>query len=721
MLRVLSGSVLILFFVTAPFRGQTPAAFPLEELTVTQLQEAMAAGRYTSRRLVELYTERINAIDRGGPALRSIIELNPDALSIAEALDAERKSGRVRGPLHGIPVVVKDNIDTGDRMMTTAGSLALAGAPAPRDAFIISKLRAAGAVILGKTNLSEWANFRSSKSTSGWSARGGQVNNPYALDRNPCGSSSGTGAAVAANLSAIGVGTETDGSIVCPSGANALVGIKPTVGLVSRTGIIPISHTQDTAGPMTRTVADAAVLLAAMSGPDPADAATVASNGKSSADYTAALKIDGLKGARIGVARKHYFGYSVVADKLMEQAINDLKAQGATIVDPADIPTASRLDDCEFDILLYEFKADLNKYLASRGASVPVHSLKDLIAFNIREREREMPYFEQETLVRAEKKGPLTTPAYHQALTTCRTRARSLGIDAVMNRLRLVAIVAPTGSPAWTTDLINGDHFLGASSTPAAVAGYPSISVPAGFVRGLPVGMSFIGRAWSEATLIRLAYAYEQATKHRKPPTFPPTVRTEVLRFRARLSGRQLSSSSVCAIACSPRRSVSVGPPKPMRMCAGAWKNRPGTTAVSRTVSNRSANVVVSVTRVSRGKTTVPAGGAHSRSRRESRKLFKIGRLTASSDRERSIKRSRCWKARTASRSATIEPVPSTTSRVRRMRSATAGDERIQPHRNPDSPYDFVRLFVHTNGSPRRANVRSMLLPRGAAAAAMSR
>ncbi len=501
----------------------SPAAFPLDEVTTQQLQDAMTAGRYTARRLVELYTERINAIDRSGPALRSVIELNPDALSIADALDAERKNGRVRGPLHGVPVLIKDNIDTGDRMMTTAGSLALQGSPAPRDAFIVARLRAAGAVILGKTNLSEWANFRSSKSTSGWSGRGGQVSNPYALDRNPCGSSSGTGAAIAANLAAIGVGTETDGSIVCPSGANALVGIKPTVGLVSRTGIIPISHSQDTAGPMTRTVTDAALLLGAIAGVDPQDQATTGWRGTAQTDYRSALKADGLKGARIGVARKRYFGYSAVTDKLIGAAIADMKAQGAVIIDPADIPTAARLDDCEFEILLYEFKADLNKYLASRASATAVHSLKELIAFNDREREREMPFFGQEILMQAEKKSPLTSPAYRKALTTCRARARTLGIDAVMTKFRLDALVAPTGSPAWTTDFVNGDHFLGASSTPAAVAGYPSITVPAGFAFGLPVGLSFIGRQWSEAKLISLAYTYEQATKHRKPPTFAQT------------------------------------------------------------------------------------------------------------------------------------------------------------------------------------------------------
>ncbi|MEO8078215.1 MAG: amidase [Acidobacteriota bacterium] len=506
----------------------TPApSFELQELTVAQLQDAMTTARYTSRRLVELYTARIEAIDRNGPALRSVIELNPDALSIADALDVERRAGRLRGPLHGIPVLIKDNIDTHDRMMTTAGSLALEGSIAERDSFVAERLRAAGAVILGKTNLSEWANFRSTNSTSGWSGRGGLVKNPYALDRNPCGSSSGTGAAIAANLAAIGVGSETDGSIVCPSGANGLVGLKPTVGLVSRAGIIPISRTQDTAGPMTRTVADAAVLLGAMAGVDPRDKATSATGRRSVADYTTALDADGLRGARIGVARKKYFGYSTVTDALIDTAIADMKQQGAVIVDPADLPAGAMLDGCENVILLHEFKADLNTYLAGRNAAAPVHSLKELIAFNLREKNREMPFFGQELLLQADKKGPLTSPAYLKALATCRTRSRGAGIDAVMTRYRLDAIVAPTGSPAWTTDLVNGDHFLGASSTPAAVAGYPSITVPAGFAHGLPVGISFIGRAWSEATLIKLAYAYEQRTRHRKPPQFLATAALE--------------------------------------------------------------------------------------------------------------------------------------------------------------------------------------------------
>ena len=500
-----------------------PPAFALDEATIAQLLEWMQSGRYTSRQLVDLYLARIEQIDRSGPALRSVIEVNPDARTIADALDAERKAKGVRGPLHGVPVLIKDNIDTADRMMTTAGSLALEGSIPPRDAFVVERLRAAGAVILGKTNLSEWANFRSTKSSSGWSGRGGQTKSPYVLDRNPCGSSSGTGVAIAANLAAVGVGTETDGSIVCPSSVNGLVGIKPTVGLVSRSGIIPISHTQDTAGPMTRTVSDAAVLLTAMTGVDGRDAATKASAGKA-ADYSKALDAGALKGARIGVARKRYFGYSPKTDAVIDSAIAEMKARGAVIVDPADIPTAAGLDDCELEILLYEFKADLNAYLRTLGSAARMKSLADIIAFNEREKAREMPFFGQELFVSAEKKGPLTTPAYRKALATCRTRSRTLGIDAVMTRLRLDAIVAPTLGPSWPTDLLNGDHFLGASSTPAAVAGYPSITVPAGAVHGLPVGLAFIGRAWSESKLIALAFAFEQATKHRRPPTFAPTL-----------------------------------------------------------------------------------------------------------------------------------------------------------------------------------------------------
>ena len=483
----------------------------------------MTGGRYTARQIAELYLRRIDEIDRNGPGLRSVIEVNPDALTIADALDAERRAGGTRGPLHGIPVLIKDNIDTADRMLTTAGSLALTESRPSRDAFVVERLRAAGVVILGKTNLSEWANFRSTRSSSGWSARGGQTKNPYVLDRNPCGSSSGTGTAIAANLAAIGVGTETDGSIVCPSGANGLVGIKPTVGLISRAGIIPISRTQDTAGPMARTVADAALLLGAMAGADPRDAITRRAAARPHPEYTRSLDAGALKGARIGVARKQYFGYSPAADRVIEQAIADLRAQGAAIVDPADIPTASKMDGCEIEVLLYEFKADLNAYLAARPGNA-LNSLQDLIAFNEREQAREMPFFGQELFISAQKKGPLTSAAYRAARTRCRSLAREQGLDFVLRRHRLDAIVAPTGSPAWTTDLVNGDHFLGASSTPAAVAGYPNITVPAGQAHGLPVGISFIGGAWSEGKLIGLAYAYEQATKHRRPPSFRPTL-----------------------------------------------------------------------------------------------------------------------------------------------------------------------------------------------------
>jgi amidase len=503
-----------------------PPAFELDELTVGQLQDGMRSGRYTSHRLVELYFQRIAQIDAAGPHLRSVIETNPEALQIADALDAERKAKGPRGPLHGIPMLVKDNIDTGDKMLTTAGSLALAGAPAPRDAFVVERLRAAGAVIIGKTNLSEWANIRSTRSTSGWSARGGLTRNPYVLDRNACGSSSGTGAAIAANLAAVGVGTETDGSVVCPSSINALVGIKPTIGLVSRSGIIPIAHSQDTAGPMARTVTDAAVLLTAMTGVDSRDRA-MASAPATREDYTAALKADALKGATIGVARAQYFGYSAQADSLIDAAIAQMKAQGATIVDPADIATANKLDVCEIEVLLYELKTDLNVYLATRGTAAAAGTLKDLIAFNEKERAREMPHFGQELFVRAEAKGPLTTPDYVAASTSCRRLARDEGIDAVMTKHQLDAIVVPTVGPAWLTDLVNGDHVSGGGSTPAAVAGYPSITVPAGSVGELPVGILFMGRAWSESRLIGLAFAYEQASKHRKPPKFLPTVPLE--------------------------------------------------------------------------------------------------------------------------------------------------------------------------------------------------
>jgi amidase len=512
--------VLPALLVVALLAPQT-VSFDLEELTIDQLQAGMAEGSYTARQIAERYLARIEAIDRKGPVLASVIETNPDALSIADALDRERRDKGPRGPLHGIPILLKDNIDTADKMMTTAGSLALVGPAPDRDAFLVERLRAAGAVILGKTNLSEWANFRSTKSTSGWSARGGLVKNPYALDRNACGSSSGTGTAISANLAAAGVGTETDGSIVCPSAITGLVGVKPTLGLVSRSGIVPIAHSQDTAGPMTRTVRDAAILLSAMAGIDPRDAATAAGQGHTR-DYTASLDGMGLKGARIGVARKRFFGYSPITDRLIDTAIAQMKEGGAVIVDPADVPHAGTYDETELTVLLYEFRTDLNAYLATRKG-VPVKTLADLIAFNEREREREMPFFGQELFVMAEKKGPLTDKAYVNALARNRRLSGRLGIDAVMLKHRLDALVMPTLNPAWTTDLVNGDHFLGGSSTPAAVAGYPSVTVPAGFAHGLPVGLSFVGRAWSEPTLLKLAYAFEQATKHRRAPRFALT------------------------------------------------------------------------------------------------------------------------------------------------------------------------------------------------------
>jgi amidase len=505
-------------------KSQTPPPpFELEEITIHELQAGLKSGKYTSRRLCTAYLARIQQIDGAGPTLKSVIETNSDALALADAADAERKAGKVRGPLHGIPVLIKDNIATGDKMKTTAGSLALADAPAPRDSTVAKRLRDAGAIIIGKTNLSEWANFRSTHSVSGWSGRGGLCKNPYALDRNACGSSSGTGAAISANLAAVGVGSETDGSIVCPSGANSLVGIKPTLGLVSRRGIVPISHTQDTAGPMARTVADAAALLGVLAGVDPDDAATAAAGGHIEADYTKFLDPSGLKGARIGVARTKFFGYSSVTDKLVQAAIDAMKQAGAVIVDPADIPHAGEYDDAEFTVLLYEFKADLNAYLAGLGAQAPNKTLADLIAWNDRNHDRELAYFGQEIFTMAQDKGPLTDDAYIEALAHCRRLSRTEGLDAVFAKEKLDALVAPTGSPAWTTDLVNGDHFLGASSTPAAVAGYASISVPVGYVHGLPVGISFIGTAWSEPTLIRLAYAYEQAVKPRRAPRFLPT------------------------------------------------------------------------------------------------------------------------------------------------------------------------------------------------------
>jgi amidase len=499
-------------------------AFDLEEATLADLQAGMSSGRMTARSITQQYISRIEELDRKGPTLRHVLEINPDALAIADTLDQERKSGRIRGPLHGIPILLKDNIDTADRMTTTAGSLALAGSIPLQDAFIAAKLRSAGAVLLGKANLSEWANFRSTHSSSGWSGRGGQAKNPYILDRNPCGSSSGSGGAVAANLCAGAIGTETDGSIVCPASATGVVGIKPTLGLVSRAGIIPIAHSQDTAGPMARTVRDAAIILNAIAGIDPRDTATLAGRSRGQVNYTRSLDPNGLRGARIGVARTKFFGYSDVTDKITNDAIDAMKAQGAVIVDPANIATAGKFDDSEFDVLLYEFKADLNAYLAGLGPKAPVRTLQEIIDFNERHKDKEMPWFGQEIFLMAQKKGPLSEKKYRDQLARNLRMSRTQGIDATMNKHKLDAIVAPTGSPPWVTDLVNGDHFSGASSTPAAVAGYPNISVPAGYSHNLPVGISFFGRAYSEPTLIRIAYAYEQATKHRRPPQFVPTL-----------------------------------------------------------------------------------------------------------------------------------------------------------------------------------------------------
>lgn len=475
--------------------------------------------------LVEQYQARIQTTDRTGAALRSFIELNPDALVDADRLDAERQAGRLRGPLHGIAIALKDNIATGDKMHTTAGSLALADRPAAQDAFLVRTLRDAGAVVIGKTNLSEWANFRSTHSSSGWSARGGQTHNPYALDRSPSGSSSGSAVAVAANLVAVAIGTETDGSIVSPASVNGIVGIKPTLGLVSRTGIVPIAHSQDTAGPMARSVADAAMLLSAIAAPDPADPPTL-SRARVQTDYTSALDANGLRGARIGVVRNRLFGSSPAADALAEASIAVMRQQGAIIVDPAVIPTLGQFDDTELEVLLYEFKADIPRFFTWWGAGAPLRSLADLLAFNNAHPSDELKYFGQELVSRSNAKGPLTDQAYTLALAKNHRLAGAEGIDGVMNRNRLDALVAPTGGPAWLIDLVNGDGGTASApgpSTVAAVAGYPHITVPMGFDHELPVGLSFFGRAWSEATLIKLAYAYEQATHHRKPPTFAAT------------------------------------------------------------------------------------------------------------------------------------------------------------------------------------------------------
>jgi amidase len=489
------------------------ADFEIEEATVAMLQDGMSTGRFSSVDLVGKYTARIAEIDK---KINSIIEMNPDAMSIAAQMDTERKAGKIRGPLHGIPVVLKDNIDTADKMKTTAGSLALVDAPTPKeDAFIARKLREAGAVILAKTNLSEWANFRSGQSSSGWSGRGGQTRNPYVLDRTPCGSSSGSGAAIAANLAAIAIGTETDGSIVCPASINGIVGIKPTLGLVSRSGIIPIAHSQDTAGPMCRTVADAAAVLSAITAADPKDAITSQAS-KGSKDYTQFLKKEGLKGKKIGVMRQ-YFGTNARLDKLMETQLQVLKDGGALVVDIA-IPTLEKFGDAEYEVLLYEFKADLGKYLEGRGG--PHKSLADLIKFNDANAAKEMPYFGQDIMLKAEEKGDLETRAYRLALLQSKVLTQDQGIDAVMDKEKLDAIVAPSNSPPWLIDLVSGDSptsYVGSSSL-AAVSGYPNITVPAGYICELPIGISFFGRAFSEPVLIEIAFAYEQITKARRKP-----------------------------------------------------------------------------------------------------------------------------------------------------------------------------------------------------------
>jgi amidase len=506
---------------TAPSSPVKP--FRFDEATVADLQSRMKSGELSAHALTEAYLARIEEVDKSGPRVNSVIEVNPEALAIADALDKERKQKGPRGPMHGIPVLIKDNIETADGMQTTAGSVALVGSHPAQDSGVAQKLRDAGAVILGKTNLSEWANIRSSHSISGWSGRGGLTRNPYALDRNPCGSSSGSGAATSASLCTVAVGSETDGSIVCPSSANGIVGIKPTLGLISRAGIIPIAHSQDTAGPMARTVRDAAILLGALAGSDPRDAASADADSKKQKDYTQFLDPNGLRGARIGVARK-YFGFSDAIDALMNASIDAMKSAGAVVVDPADLDSHGKFDDTELLVLMYELKADLNAYLAARP-DAQVHSLADVIAFNEKNKDKEMPYFGQDLFLKAQEKGPLTEKEYIAALAANHAFAREQGIDALMDKNHLDAIIAPTGGPAWLTDLATGDHAIGGSSNAAAVAGYPNINVPAGFFFGLPVGISFFGRAWSEPALLKVAYGFEQLVKARRSPEFLPTIK----------------------------------------------------------------------------------------------------------------------------------------------------------------------------------------------------
>ncbi len=489
------------------------ADFELDEVSLADLASGLAQRKWTSERLVQLYLGRIDAFDRRGPKLGAVLALNPDAAAIAAQLDQERKSGKVRGPLHGIPILLKDNIETRDPIATTAGSLALADWRSPQDALVAARLRAAGAIILGKTNLSEWANFRSTHSTSGWSGRGGQTKNPYALDRSPSGSSSGSGAATAANLCAAAIGSETDGSVTSPSSINGIAGIKPTVGLVSRTGIVPISASQDTAGPMARTVRDVAILLSVMADPESHNAH----------DYSTFLDSNGLRGARLGIARQ-FFANNAPLDAFLNGYVDALKKAGAEIIDPADIATFGQLSGPEQEVLLYEFKDGLNRYLTRLPAGSPARTLKDLIAFNQKNRDREMPFFAQELFIQAEAKGPLTDAAYLKARADCVRLSRQEGIDALLAKHKLDAIVSLTSGPAWFIDHVNGDTDTGNCTTPAAVAGYPHITVPAGFYRGLPIGLSFFAAAWSEPTLIKLAYAWEQQMNARRKPGFLASV-----------------------------------------------------------------------------------------------------------------------------------------------------------------------------------------------------
>lgn len=499
-----------------------PEEFELKEISINGLQRLMKAGNLTALEICKSYLDRIKQID---PLLNSVIEINPDALDIAAKMDQERQAGKIRGPLHGIPVLIKDNIDTGDKMATSAGSLAMQNNMAEQDAFIVQKLRKAGAILLGKTNLSEWANFRSTNSSSGWSGRGGQVRNPYFLDRSPCGSSSGTGAAISANLATVGIGTETNGSIVCPSGNNGLVGIKPTLGLWSRRGIIPIAHSQDTAGPMTRTVRDAAILLGALTGFDSNDANTGIPPGTTYTDYTPFLKTNGLKGKKIGIATQMLSSNPEVKH-LLEQAMDKMKNQGAELVG-VEFEHNRKWGKPSYEVLLYEFKADLNKYLKSHPQS-GIRSLEDLIAYNNEHAESEMPWFGQEIFEKAQEKGDLNSPEYLEALEKSKRYAGKEGIDKVMEEHNLDAIIAQTNDPSWMIDWVHGDHFSGGSSSPAAISGYPNITVPMGFVKELPIGLSFFGKAWTESKLLEIAYAYEQCTKHRKSPELLPSIKAKV-------------------------------------------------------------------------------------------------------------------------------------------------------------------------------------------------